>query len=100
MNFPPAALSRHPFERSYGNAPGIQKLLVGLLSVALCFSLVACSHKPDPKTLVMIIESSPSNLDPRLGLDAQSERIDGLLFDNLVARNEQLSVSPELAERW
>ena len=48
----------------------------------------------------MIIESSPTNLDPRVGLDAQSERIDALMFDNLLARDEHLSVKPGLAERW
>jgi ABC-type transport system substrate-binding protein len=62
--------------------------------------LVSCSHRPDPNTLVMIIESSPTNLDPRVGLDAQSERIDGLLFDNLLSRDEHLNVKPGLAERW
>ena len=50
--------------------------------------------------LVMIIESSPTNLDPRVGLDAQSEDIDGLLFDNLLTRDEHLNVKPALAERW
>jgi len=48
----------------------------------------------------MIIESSPANLDPRVGLDAQSERIDNLLFDNLLARDEHLNVKANLAERW
>lgn len=48
----------------------------------------------------MIIESSPTNLDPRVGLDAQSEDIDGLLFDNLLTRDEHLNVKPGLAERW
>lgn len=48
----------------------------------------------------MIIESSPTNLDPRVGLDAQSEDIDGLLFDNLLSRDEHLNVKPALAERW
>jgi peptide/nickel transport system substrate-binding protein len=48
----------------------------------------------------MIIESSPTNLDPRVGLDAQSERIDGLLFDNLLLRDEHLSVKAGLADRW
>lgn len=48
----------------------------------------------------MIIESSPTNLDPRVGLDAWSQNIDGLLFDNLLARDEHLSVKPSLAERW
>ena len=70
----------------------------GLLILTLV--LAACSRKPDPNTLVVIIESSPTNLDPRVGLDAQSERIDGLLFDNLLSRDEHLSVKPGLAERW
>ncbi len=48
----------------------------------------------------MIIESSPTNLDPRVGLDAQSERIDELLFDALLTRDEHLNVQPGLAERW
>jgi len=66
----------------------------------LTFVLASCSRKPEPNTLVVIIESSPTNLDPRVGLDAQSERIDGLLFDNLLSRDEHLSVKPGLAERW
>ena len=60
----------------------------------------SCSSKPDPNTLVMIIESSPTNLDPRVGLDAQSERIDDLIFDDLLTRDEHLNVRPGLAERW
>jgi len=70
---------------------------------ALAFCLVwatSCSSKPDPNTLVMIIESSPTNLDPRVGLDAQSERIDDLIFDDLLTRDEHLNVQPGLAERW
>jgi peptide/nickel transport system substrate-binding protein len=66
----------------------------------LCSLLFACARKPSPQTLVMIIESSPANLDPRVGLDAQSERIGDLLFDNLLSRDEHLNVKPGLAERW
>jgi ABC-type transport system substrate-binding protein len=62
--------------------------------------LTSCSAKPSPNTLVMIIESSPTDLDPRVGLDAQSERIDTLLFDDLLTRDEHLNVQPQLAERW
>ena len=65
-----------------------------------CSPTCRCSAKPDPNTLVMIIESSPTNLDPRVGLDAQSERIDELLFDDLCTRDEHLNVQPGLAERW
>jgi len=48
----------------------------------------------------MIIESSPTNLDPRIGLDAQSERIDDLIFDDLLTRDAHLNVAPGLARRW
>jgi ABC-type transport system substrate-binding protein len=48
----------------------------------------------------MIIESSPTNLDPRVGLDAYSARIDALIFDGLVARGDNLNVVPDLAEHW
>lgn len=63
-------------------------------------ALLSCSSPPDPNTLVMIIESSPTNLDPRVGSDAQSERIDSLIFDDLLARDQNLSVKPGLAESW
>ena len=66
----------------------------------LLLALLSCSHPPDPNTLVMIIESSPTNLDPRVGLDAQSARIDALIFDDLLERDEHLNVTPSLAERW
>jgi len=62
--------------------------------------LMSCSARPDPNTLVMIIESSPTNLDPRVGIDAQSERIDNLIFDDLLSRGDDLTVAPGLAERW
>jgi peptide/nickel transport system substrate-binding protein len=71
---------------------------IGLLTAILF--CIACSNKPEPSTLVMIIESSPTNLDPRVGLDAQSERIDDLLFDDLFTRDEHLNVQPGLVERW
>jgi peptide/nickel transport system substrate-binding protein len=68
--------------------------------LALLFPILSCSAKPDPDTLVMIIESSPTNLDPRVGLEAYSERIDELLFDDLCTRDEHFNVQPGLAERW
>jgi ABC-type transport system substrate-binding protein len=72
---------------------------IGILA-ALFFPLLSCSQPPDPNTLVMIIESSPTDLDPRVGIDAYSERIDELIFDALLTRDEHLSVQPGLAEKW
>jgi peptide/nickel transport system substrate-binding protein len=71
-----------------------------LAALALTLSLLSCSAKPDPNTLVMIIESSPTNLDPRIGQDAQSQRIYSLIFDDLLSRGDNLDVAPGLAERW
>jgi peptide/nickel transport system substrate-binding protein len=71
-----------------------------LAGLALTFSLLSCSSKPDPNTLVMLIESSPTNLDPRVGVDAPSERMDSLIFDYLVVRGPDLNATPGLAERW
>ncbi len=66
----------------------------------LLFAQLSCSSKPAANTLVMIIESSPTNLDPRVGIDGSSERIDSLIFDDLLERDEHLSVTPALAESW
>jgi peptide/nickel transport system substrate-binding protein len=70
------------------------------LVIVLTLTLLSCAAKPDPDTLTMIIESSPVNLDPRVGLDAYSERIDDLLFDDLLTRDEHFNLRPGLAERW
>jgi len=72
-------------------------LVIALFS--LPFGL-ACSKKPEPNTVIVIIENSPTNLDPRVGLDAQSERIGELLFDSLVHRDEHFQLKPFLADSW
>ena len=77
----------------------ITRLLKLLVLLALSAAL-SCSRAADPNTLVMIIESSPANLDPRIGTDAQSERIGMLLFDGLLRRDQHFNLQPALAERW
>jgi len=71
------------------------------LACAACLALtLSCASKPNPNTLVIVIEGSPTNLAPRLGLEAQSERIDDLIFDDLLTRDTHFNVAPGLAERW
>lgn len=73
--------------------------LIRLFAAALVLS--GCRQTPrTPGTVVFLIESSPANLDPRIGIDVQSQRIDALLFDGLVARNANFQFTPALAERW
>jgi ABC-type transport system substrate-binding protein len=88
---------RNPKSR-FSPCPGAS--VIQLFAVAALLLAPGCARKPDPNMLVMVIESSPTNLDPRVGVDAQSERIDDLLFDSLVRRDEHFELRPWLAERW
>ncbi|MDR3764816.1 MAG: ABC transporter substrate-binding protein [Acidobacteriota bacterium] len=73
--------------------------LTAFVSLALVFS--SCKHPAaEPGTAVMLIESSPLNLDPRVGTDAQSERIGELIFEGLVRRDDNFQLQPRLAESW
>ena len=82
------------------HASSLSYALSTVVALVLISSLLSCSSNPDPNTVVMLIESSPTNLDPRIGIDAQSERIDNLIFDDLLSRGDNLDVAPGLAERW
>jgi peptide/nickel transport system substrate-binding protein len=66
------------------------------------FCLASCSNSAhtDPSSLTFLIESSPTNLDPRFATDSQSQRIDGLLFSGLLERDNQMNLHPSLAESW
>ncbi len=73
----------------------------GILLIAAGILLAGCRRGQDPPgTVVMVIESSPTNLDPRIGTDGQSEHIDSLIFDALVRRDEHFNVQPWLAQSW
>jgi len=79
----------------------MRKWWMFVLLVAYALLLASCARQATPPdTAVVIIESSPTNLDPRVGTDAQSERIGKLLFDALVTRDEHFNIQPGLAERW
>ncbi len=74
-------------------------LWVGMACV--CLAGLGCRGRVEgPGTLVMVIETSPNNLDLRVGTDAQSERVGGLIFDALVRKDEHFDLRPSLAERW
>jgi len=42
----------------------------------------------------------PANLDPRIGTDAQSQRLHSLLFSGLLERDAEMNLRGDLAERW
>ena len=81
-----------------GNLARRGVILVVMAALGICTSCRSSRH--DKGTLVFLIDVSPTNLDPRIGIDPQSERIDGLMFDGLVVRDANYRVAPGLAERW
>ncbi|HLJ41719.1 MAG TPA: ABC transporter substrate-binding protein, partial [Candidatus Acidoferrales bacterium] len=78
-----------------------QGMFVAVLIV--CGFLPGCSSSrstSDSNTLNFLLESMPTNLDPRIGTDAFSEHLDFLIFDSLLQRDEHLDLAPDLAEKW
>ncbi|GAC1422554.1 MAG: peptide-binding protein [Acidobacteriaceae bacterium] len=74
-------------------------LTAGLLSG--CLGLISCTKsRPQGAEVVMVLESSPNNLDLRQGTDAQSERVGALVFDALVKKDEHFKLQPWLAQSW
>jgi peptide/nickel transport system substrate-binding protein len=71
------------------------------LILVLCGAMASCHGAArEPGTVVVILESSPNNLDPRQGTDAQSEHVGGLIFDALVRKDEHYNLVPWLATSW
>jgi peptide/nickel transport system substrate-binding protein len=71
------------------------------LTLCLMLGLGGCGNRrPSPQTVVMLIENSPTSLDPRIGVDGQSEYIGSLIFDSLVRKDPHFNVQPWLATSW
>jgi peptide/nickel transport system substrate-binding protein len=69
-------------------------LLIGLL-------LASCAHPSTDRSVVTVaLDQTPDNLDPRIGQNAASQRLDALMFNSLVRKNENLEVVPDLALGW
>jgi peptide/nickel transport system substrate-binding protein len=98
-------------ETPYKRADGLTGGIFPFTSVAsfICFTslllplvLTSCSRSAstEPGVVNFLIESMPTNLDPRIGIDAPSERIDSLIFDSLVELDAQRIPHGDLAEKW
>ena len=79
----------------------MSKCIRSLCALCVVLGLIGCaSRQAPPQTVTMLIESSPTSLDPRIGVDAQSEHIASLIFDSLVRRNAHFNLEPWLATSW
>lgn len=54
--------------------------------------LAGCGNaRRDPQTVVFMIQSSPANLDPRIGTDEASEHINLWYLDCIILYNRRLT---------
>ena len=76
--------------------------LASFTSLLLVLAFSSCSRTVDtePGVVNFLIESMPTNLDPRIGTDGPSERIDSLLFDSLTELDVHRIPHGDLAESW
>jgi peptide/nickel transport system substrate-binding protein len=75
---------------------------ISFTSLLFLLTLSSCSRtvSTEPGVVNFLIESMPTNLDPRIGTDGQSERIDSLIFDGLVELDTRRIPHGDLAETW
>jgi peptide/nickel transport system substrate-binding protein len=74
----------------------------GLLTLGWVLAAAAgCVHRPvdNPNIIVFGVTSGPDNLDPRIGSDDTSEKVDQLIFSSLMTLDDHLRVVPLLAQR-
>lgn len=66
----------------------------------MCLFAACTSAPPKSDIVTLAVLSSPNSLDPRVGSDETSQRAHQLLYDNLLALDEQLRVTGGLASSW
>jgi len=71
-----------------------------LLAVLLFLSSCSRTFSTEPGVVNFLIETMPTNLDPRIGTDAVSQRLDSLIFSSLVELDAQRIPRGDLAEKW
>jgi peptide/nickel transport system substrate-binding protein len=72
------------------------------LPVLLALTAAACQAAvPPPRgSIVIALQSSPTNLDPGIGLDESSQRVHALIFSSLLRIDDNLRNVPDLATRF
>ncbi len=84
------------------SSPRLWRPLCALGVTSFLFLWNGCGrpNNSDPASLTFLIESNPTNLDPRFATDSQSQKIDGLLFGSLLERDDQMNFHGDLADSW
>jgi peptide/nickel transport system substrate-binding protein len=71
------------------------------LVLLLITAALGCGSQPAATDVITVaVLSSPNNLDPRIGSDETSQRVHQLVFDYLLALDDQLRPTGGLATHW
>src|SRR5262245_31903112 len=54
----------------------------------------------DPGAVTVALDQPPTTLDPRIGVDASSERLFQIMFSSLVKKDEHYAIQPDIAASW
>ncbi len=76
-----------------------QFIVIAIFLLSLTSACTRATAHPED-TVIVALDDSPGNLDPRIGTDAFSERLDQLLFCSLVKRSPTYDIEPDLALSW
>jgi len=69
--------------------------------IAMLAAACQVETRKDPETLVWHLGAEPDVLNPITSTDAYASRIESLVYDSLIERdNETLEWKPKMAERW
>jgi len=74
--------------------------LFASMSVVLLLACPGPEKKQQPKTLVIAVMSSPTNLDSRVGSDNVSSRMFDLVYSGLIKVTPNFDYAPDLATKW
>src|SRR6188472_1093690 len=88
--------------RKHGERHGsvIKRVLRVCVLPWLVFVAGCHSELPASDIITLAVLSSPNSLDPRIGSDETSQRAHQLIYDNLLALDDQLKVTGGLASSW
>ena len=93
--------SQHRITESQNHRSPLGK---GICSVLLWFCgsvlSLSCRSAPESGFVTVAVLTSPNSLDPRIGSDETSQRVHQLIYDNLLALDEQLKVVGGLATHY
>src|SRR6187402_2428463 len=75
--------------------------MIKIFAVFVLVCSLGCNTAPPANRIVTLaVLSSPNSLDPRIGSDETSQRAHQLIYDNLLALDDQLKVTGGLASSW